>query len=469
VKAFLAFISGRTEDASNIEPLARQYIIDVREGRRDWFKDLLSFAASFQGKPPKTAHTYVSAAKNWIEFSLDVEASRKQLRLLNGRLPKGSRARTEESEINAAILRRIFTHLPLHGKALYLLLASSGIRIGEALQLKLSDVDLMTDPPKITVRAEYTKAGDTYISFISKEAKEVLEEWLKQREQYIRTSKNRGRGLAKTGFGRGVKSDSDGDRLFPFSNVVAEQMWYTALQKAGLTGRDPSTKRRTIHPHMLRKFFQSQMKYANVPEDVVEALIGHSGYLDEAYRRYTKEQIAEAYRKGEPYLLINVPREISEIQTHFQKEMDEMRGQIVDLTRKLTDNNSQLLKLMNEREEIRKEKEEMASKLDALTKRIEAFEAFTKRWLEATPDELEAIGWEIFRRRNNIKTPEEFEDLMSVEKPAAQVEKSTAPKVESPPKTVPFTEPKLEPVEKRLKAKQKEVQKYRYLPTTVLE
>jgi len=404
VKQYLAFIYQQEVNNSNLEKLGAQYIDECKGGSRDWFKDLLSFAASFHGKPPKTAHTYVSAAKNWIEFCLDIEISRKQLRLLRGRLPKGTRAWTEEVEINRDVLRRIFTHLPLHGKALYLLLASSGIRIGEALQLKLNDVDLSTDPPKVTVRGEYTKAGDTYYTFMSKEAKEALVEWLKQRDAYLKSSAKRGVGLSKTGYGRGRKS-TETDRLFPFSNVVAEHLWWNALQKTGLADKDGSTNRRKIHVHMLRKFFQTQMKYAGVSEDVVEALIGHSAGLDEAYRRYTREQIAEAYKKGEVFLLINVPRDISEIQSKFQKDVEELRSQVMDLTRKLTDSNAINLKVLTENREllsdikIKEEKiEELEAKLNQLTERINRYEDFTRRFMRATSEELEEIGREIFKR-----------------------------------------------------------------------
>lgn len=393
LKQFLAYIyQVKVEEVNhNLEQLAYRYVNECKTNQRDWFKDLLAFAASFQGKPPKTAHTYLSAAKNWLEFSLDVELSRKQLRLLRGRLPKGKRASTIEVDLTPDVLRRIVSHAPIHGKALFSLLASSGIRIGEALQLKLPDIDLKSDPPKITVRAEYTKAGDAYYTFMSTEAREIIEEWLKQRKSYLESAVNRGLGLSKFGDGRGLKSVED-ERVFPFCSVVATQIWHNCVAKAGLDEKDSFTNRRKLHIHMLRKFFQSQLKYAGVPEDIVEALIGHSGYLDEAYRRYTFEQIASWYKRGEPYLLINVPKDISEIQTKFQKDIDELRSQVIDLTRKLTDANALSLQLMREKETIQ-------NQLDEMKLRIRRFEEFTQRFLKATSEELEDIAEEVFKRK----------------------------------------------------------------------
>jgi len=72
-------------------------------------------------------------------------------------------------------LRKILMHMPVHGKALYLVLVSSGMRIGEALQVKLDDVDSDHDPPEVNIRRGYTKSGRPRITFISSEAKELVE------------------------------------------------------------------------------------------------------------------------------------------------------------------------------------------------------------------------------------------------------------------------------------------------------
>ena len=67
--------------------------------------------------------------------------------------------------------------MPIHGKALTLILASSGMRVGESVRLKLSDIEFDRDPVRIKIRAKYTKTGKRRITFISPEAKEAVEEW----------------------------------------------------------------------------------------------------------------------------------------------------------------------------------------------------------------------------------------------------------------------------------------------------
>jgi len=291
IKSFLVSVYGGELRRPNgeWETLANQYIEECRAEKRSWFNDLLNYVTWLAKKerPPASIYAYVNATKNWITYSLDVDLTGRQRKILRCRIPKGKRARTVEDDMTREKLKKILTHCDTKGRALFLFLASSGIRIGEALQLKLSDIDLEHDPPKVTVRGEYTKAGDTYITFITKEAKTALGEWLKVREAYMRSAVHRG-----IGFGRQRLRPEEDKRIFPFSDTVAHDMWVRALKKAGLEERDYGTKRRTMRIHMLRKWFMSQLKLV-LPETVVEAFAGHSGYLDEAYRRYRCKQLAD--------------------------------------------------------------------------------------------------------------------------------------------------------------------------------
>ena len=67
------------------------------------------------------------------------------------------------------------------------------MRIGEALQLELDDIDLDSDPAKISIRGEYTKSGDPRYTFISGETKEHILEWLKYRTEYLKSASKRSR------------------------------------------------------------------------------------------------------------------------------------------------------------------------------------------------------------------------------------------------------------------------------------
>lgn len=377
LKSFVKAIAGKGDFNKFIE----QYVAKVKKGH-DPFEDLLTYASSLADKPPKTASTYMHGVINFLEYTFDFELSKKQSRLLRNKLPKGKRARTIEEDLTRDRLRKILTHCDTKGKSLFLFLVSSGIRVGEALQLELDDIDLKGEPVKVNVRGEYTKTGDPYYSFISKEATESLTEWLKTRGQYLLTSAGRGSGLAKIGDGRGVKPVED-KRIYPFSFSVASAMWNNALKKAGLENHDKGTNRRTLHIHMLRKFFNSQLKLV-VPKEIVEALMGHEEGLSDAYRRYSLDQIKEWYLKGEPHLYVFVPQEISRIQTHFNAELQELKDKVSDLL-------YQNQKLLIKRDEQTVKVEKLSKTLDDLSKFMESkVESITRelweKWLREQED-----------------------------------------------------------------------------------
>ena len=233
IKHFLISIYGGDKKRSDEEweTLAEQYFSECRARKRDWFKDLLNYVTYLAEKerPPASIYGYVNSAKNWITYTLDLDLTPKQRKILKNRVPKGKRARTDEDDLTREKLKKILTHCDTKGRALFLFLASSGIRIGEALQLRMSDIDLEHDPPKVTVRGEYAKEGDKYITFISKEAKTALEEWLKIREEYLRQAFQKGRGLERTR----IRPEED-DRVFPFSKTVVYEMWTNEMLESYL-------------------------------------------------------------------------------------------------------------------------------------------------------------------------------------------------------------------------------------------
>ena len=107
--------------------------------------------------------------------------------------------------------------------------------------------------------------------------------------------------------------------------------WTNTISKAKVLKYDKETKRATLRPHQFRKFFRTQMAIV-VPVDIVEALMGHSGYLTDAYRRYTAQQLQQFYLKGEPYLTIYKGEITQELQ-ELRKNSDEQKDTIFEISR----------------------------------------------------------------------------------------------------------------------------------------
>jgi len=276
----------------------------------------MEFASKMNGIPPKTAKSKMTGIREYFGVN-GIEFRYQDLKRIRTKLPKGN-SRTIEKDLDHETLKIILQHLDVKGRALVLTLASSGMRIGEALQLRIDDINLKPHPVEISIRGEYTKTGEQRFTFISDEAAQAINEWLKVRSSYLELAEKRSNGFVQKGIAK--PRSGDDTRLFPFSAQVGAEMWGNALTKSGLHSVDRVTNRRQLHPHMLRKFFRSQLALA-CPVDIVEALMGHSGYLTDAYRRFTKKQMAEFYLKGEHLLTISVPKELKEIESEFKLKM----------------------------------------------------------------------------------------------------------------------------------------------------
>jgi hypothetical protein len=168
------------------------------------------------------------------------------------------------------------------------------MRIGEALKLQLQDLDIESTPLQISLHGEYTKTGNRRVAFASQEAKETLVEWLKIRDEFLKNAIKRSN--------RYTKTDKD-QRLFPFTANNIRYTWNNALQRSNHAQRDARTKRHELHIHTLRKFFRTNLATV-IHHDVVEALMGHEGYLTHVYRLYDTKQLAEFYKQGEHVLTI---------------------------------------------------------------------------------------------------------------------------------------------------------------------
>jgi len=261
-------------ESGTLEEKAEKYFAE----ERDFEEDVRNYFSTILTRPPKSVEVMMSMCKTFLADN-DVEFPSRFWKELR-RKKKGHGAVTRDKIPTQEELRRILLQLPLNGKAFYLTLISSGMRVGETLKLMQNDIDLNSNPCIIHIRAENTKSGNQRITFISNEAKETILEWLKQRPAFLKHY-----------------SKADDGRLFPLDYENVKKQWAKALTKTGLTEQDERTGWNLLHIHTLRKFFRTKLASA-APVDVVEILIGHQSYLNSSYVRYSEAQLAEFYSKA---------------------------------------------------------------------------------------------------------------------------------------------------------------------------
>jgi integrase len=296
-------------------PHARQSIDELSERYlaedRDYRDDMLKLKASLEGKAPKTMKSRFNAVRVFFDYN-GITLPKSLFRRMNG---KATGAITYEAVPTNEELKRICEYMPIQGKALTLVLASSGMRVGEAVTLELDDIDFNFRYKevalcKIRIKGENTKTGKARITFISPEAKDAVDEWLNYQAQYKEQAE--GRKLSyearfhKEDEGWTGDEEKENNRakveglLFPFSTSNYGFMWRNALAKAKLSKIDKKTNRLEMRPHNLRKFFR--LRVGRHGRDEAEALMGHQEGLNRVYARFEgksgEQRLAEIYVKA---------------------------------------------------------------------------------------------------------------------------------------------------------------------------
>lgn len=300
---------------------------------RDYDQDILDYQVKLKGRPPKSIKLCITCVKSFL-LSNNIELQPKTKFALRNRR-KGSRAWTQDGVITPDILREILQYANVKSRALFLLLSSSGARVGETLQLTIDDIDMEHKPMKIYMRGEYTKTGDPRTIFASNESRNALNAWLKVRDRFLESAcKKINEGKYKH------NKNTDDPRIFPIDYPTVKLIWNTMIEKAGYDERDPKTKRRRFHIHGLRKYYGSRI---GIDSDVTDALMGHEEGVKTIYKRYTDDDLGEMYLEGMPKLQVfeteNV--EVSGIKdqlktkdteiSNLREEMKERKMEILEL------------------------------------------------------------------------------------------------------------------------------------------
>jgi len=355
-KSVLRLFFSQIYEDGELDDQVEKYVHD----KRDHEEDIRQFFISINGFSPTTVRQYLNILKNFIEYLRSEEFPRRFIKDLLRRR-KGTRPITDDRAPTTEELRSILSHLDLKGTALVLSLVSSGMRVGEALKINISDLDLDKNPVEVSIRAEYTKTGNKRLTFLSQEAKEHILQWLRVRESYMESSHKRNYGIPR--------NNSEDMRLFPFSESTARTMWNLALDKAGLGEKDPTTKYRKIRVHSLRKLFKTQLSMVEGAGEMPDGLLGHI----DAYLRYSPQEYREFYLRAEYTVTIFGGADL--------KELAETQSEIRNLKDMTLEDHAQLLNLLKENQDLKRLVENLAERLgslEGLRERIEELEDYVE-------------------------------------------------------------------------------------------
>ncbi len=270
----------------------------IKRSKEQIMDDIKTALIQYEKIPPKSKQTMMNAVKSFLEDNYIETPIKfwKTIRLLT----KGGPL-TDDIVPTTEQLRAILYKGDVKDKALFLVLATSGMYHGEALKIEERDIHFEHTPTMITIREEIAHKGGKRVTFITKETEYWLKKWLKQKQDYL-IHANKINNL-KTG-----KINLNDNRVFCFSKSVSRDMWNRLIKDdSELNIKDENTKRHKYHIHTLRKYFRTTLG-PHMKIDIIETLMGHENSLQRAYRKYNLETLSKEYSEHEKELSIIQPK-----------------------------------------------------------------------------------------------------------------------------------------------------------------
>lgn len=164
--------------------------------------------------------------------------------------------------------------LPYQIQIVFLVMLSSGLRIGEVLSLRFSDVHFETN----LIDASNLHRGETkssWFSFFTKQTSEYLESYMGDIE---------------------YAENDDNPKFFSISARSVQQTFKEISKQMGIS----------INPHLLRTIFAEKCREAKIDKEYIDAFCGRvpQGILAQNYTVYSPESLRKQYDKVESYLTL---------------------------------------------------------------------------------------------------------------------------------------------------------------------
>jgi integrase len=274
------------------DKLSRQYIAEKRNAG----KDIVAYVKKMQDdeRPPKSISLRVAGVREWLKQN-DISLSEKERGNIRRIMPRRVSPQTHFQFFDYEKLQTLLPFLDIRMQALTLGLASSGARVSELLNAKISDI--RDDKRPVSIFLRKTKTAQPRPVFITDEAYQSLRAWFKVRPEYMRQAGERGLSM-------GIKRrGGEDDRIFPFALTSIYRAWHGALKKAGLFGRDNSTGRNELTVHRLRAWNRDRVSSV-IGADYAEIFLGHVDQYGNTYKDTDEPILAEKYRLCEQALTI---------------------------------------------------------------------------------------------------------------------------------------------------------------------
>ena len=252
---------------------------DILEELQDNWEDILQSYINWLAKDrsPTTVSNYFISLRKYLHY-LGVRITKDDVdESLN--FPK--KYEIERHPLQLEEIREIFANFTYKDKTLFMCQLSSGLRIGEIVQLRKKDFLLGNSRIVIKLPSKFAKFKRARTTVLSKDAGIMISGLLKQKQDNDRI------------FGTNGKSH--------YSVINKENILRRTLIKTGLNERYEETNHYKINTHSFRAYFIT--KFSRHDPNLAKKLAGEKGYLLQ-YDRLTDDEIIEQYLKVEPELTV---------------------------------------------------------------------------------------------------------------------------------------------------------------------
>ena len=340
---FEKFMISRYGDDMNID----KFVIGLKEGKFDTYEVLSDYCIYLQDSNihTTTLKQRVITIRNFLEFN-DIDISPRKFKI-KIRLPKDIKRNKEAIDKND-IINILNSCSDIKLKTYVMFLASTGLRAVEALSIRVKDLDLESNPAKVTIRGEYTKTKvDRYV-FLTREMVQQFNKWLDYKyrtrricnrdkktgqliDEYRTPEKDPNHLIFSLRYNNNFhKNTNNKNKKDIFTRSQPQNSYFNmvslfekTIDRNGMGSREESNEsRRKITLHSFRRFAKttiSDLGYA----DYSEWFIGHSGSV---YWKKKDNEKAEIFKKIEPYLtFLNIQqlnRQGADLETKIEELQD---------------------------------------------------------------------------------------------------------------------------------------------------
>ena len=245
-------------------------------------ENLINYASSREGKSERSIAVELSILHRYFTIN-GIKFDTLEANVIKAR----SSEEMHDKPLDLETLQKMMDLASPQMKAILSVLISTGMRAGELNQISLSDVKGDT----IHIRNEIAKrkkGGDVYLSL---EAQEYLDIWLKKRDDYIRLANARH-------FSKNLPENDQ--RLFACSYSTLRASFARLYD---LVDGEKGKYHNRCTVHSCRKYFRTNA-VKTMPLDLVEKIMRHPGYLTKQYVRISDEESREKFHDGENALYL---------------------------------------------------------------------------------------------------------------------------------------------------------------------